>query len=76
MATLEQIIVEARSLSPDEQRQLRESLEREAKLERIREAQAEFAHMKTNSEDFMRRKAEDIELEDCHCLTKRNEVTR
>lgn len=66
MGTLEQLIEEARSLSPDEQRQLREALEREAKLARIREAQAEFAHMKTNSEDFIQRKAEEIELEDRH----------
>ena len=66
MATLEQLIEEARSLSPDEQRQLREALEREAKLTRIREVQAEFANMKTNSEDFIKRKAEEIELEDRH----------
>ncbi len=66
MATLEQLIEAARALSPDEQRQLRETLEREAKLARIREAQSEFAHMNTNSEDFIRRKAEEIELEDRH----------
>ncbi len=66
MATLEQLIEKARSLSPDDQRQLREALEREAKLARIREVQAKFAHMETNSEDFIRRKAEEIELEDRH----------
>ena len=66
MATLEQLIEEARALSPDEQRQLRDALEREAKLARIREAQAEFRDMKTNSEDFIRRKAEEIEMEDRH----------
>lgn len=66
MATLEQLIEEARSLSPDDQRQLRDALEREAKLALIREAQAKYAHMKTNSEDFIKRKAEEIELEDRH----------
>ncbi|MEJ7618364.1 MAG: hypothetical protein WKF30_15685 [Pyrinomonadaceae bacterium] len=64
MATLEQLIEEARSLSPDEQRQLREALEREARLARIREVQAKYAHMKTSSENFIQRKAEEIELED------------
>ncbi len=66
MATLKQLIEAARSLSPDEQRQLRETLEREAKLARISEVQAEFAHTKTNSEDFIKRKAEEIESEDRH----------
>lgn len=66
MATLEQIIEEARSLSPDEQRQLREALEREAKLARIREVQAKYAHMNISSEDLRRNKAEEIELEDRH----------
>lgn len=64
MSTLEQLIEDARALSPDEQRQLREALEREARLARIREAQAEFAQMKTSSENFIRHKAEEIELED------------
>lgn len=66
MATLEQLIEKALSLPPDEQRQLREALEREAKLARIREVQAEFAHMKISSEDLRRSKAEEIELEDRH----------
>ncbi len=66
MATLEQLIEEARALSPDEQRQLREALEREARLARIREVQAKYEHTNTNSEDFTRRKAEEIELEDRH----------
>lgn len=64
MATLEQLIEEARSLSPNEQRQLREALEREARLARIREVQAKYAHMKVSSEDLRRNKVEEIELED------------
>jgi len=66
MATLEQLIEEARALSPDEQRQLREALEREARLARIREVQAKYEHMKISSEDLRRNKAEEIELEDRH----------
>lgn len=66
MATLEQLIEEARSLSLDEQRQLCEALEREAKLALIREVQAKYAHMKISSEDLRRNKAEEIELEDRH----------
>lgn len=64
MATLEQLIEQARALSPDEQRQLRETLEREAKLARIREVQDKYAHMNVSSEDLRRNKAEEIELEE------------
>lgn len=64
MATLEQIIEQARQLSPDEQRQLRAELDREARLAQIRQAQAKYAHLTTSSEAFAARKAEEIELED------------
>ena len=66
MATLEQILEEARRLSPDEQRQLREMLEREARLAEVRQIQAKYATMNVSSDAHAALKAEEIELEDRH----------
>lgn len=69
--TLEEIIKEAQALSPDEQRQLREALEKEPhsteQSERDRLATAirgKYADVLTSSEEFAARKAEEIALED------------
>jgi hypothetical protein len=69
--TLEEIIKEAKALSPDEQRQLREALEKEPhsaeQSERDRLATAirgKYADVLTSSEEFAARKAEEIALED------------
>lgn len=64
MATVEELIEKAQMLQPDEQKRLRDALAREAKLAQIREVQAEFANSNVSSEDLIRRKAEEIELED------------
>jgi hypothetical protein len=68
---LEEIIEEAKTLSPDEQRRLREALEKEERsaeqLERDRLANSirgKYANVLTSSEDFAARKAEEIALED------------
>lgn len=64
--TLDRIIEEVRQLPPDEQRQLREALDREERLARVRQVQAKYAHIQMSSDDFAARKAEEIALEDRH----------
>lgn len=63
-ATLDRIIEEVRALSPEEQRQLRELLDREARTAELRRIQSKYADLKTSSEAFAARKGEEIELED------------
>ncbi len=64
--TLDKIIEEARHLPLDEQRLLREALDREERLARIREVQTKYTHTKTSSDDFAAQKADEIALEDRH----------
>ena len=61
---LERIIEEVRALNPDEQQQLREMLEREARTAELRRIRGKYAHIATSSDDFARQKQEEIELED------------
>jgi hypothetical protein len=75
---LDRILAEVRQLSPDERRQLRERLDREAHIAPSpaqRDVQAEraalitsvrgkYAYVPTSSEAFNQRKQEEIELED------------
>ncbi|MBA2646081.1 MAG: hypothetical protein H0U81_04705 [Pyrinomonadaceae bacterium] len=63
-ATLDRIIEEVRQLLPDEQRQLRDVLDREARTAELRRIQGKYAHLTTSSESFAARKAEEIALED------------
>ncbi len=63
-ATLDKIIEEVRTLSPDEQQQLREVLDREARTAELRRIQSKYAHLGVSSDDFAVRKAEEIALED------------
>ncbi len=63
-ATLDKIIEEVRTLSPDEQQQLREVLDREARTAELRRIQSKYTHLTTSSESFAARKAEEIALED------------
>jgi hypothetical protein len=58
--TLDKIIEEARHLPLDEQRLLREALDREERLARIREVQTKYTHTKTSSDDFAAQKADEI----------------
>jgi hypothetical protein len=69
--TLEQLIEEAKSLTPDEQRQLREALDRELRAaqqeERDRLAggiRGKYRDVLIGSEEFAALKAEEIALED------------
>lgn len=70
-ATLDRIIEAVRALEPDEQRQLREMLERETHdAERARRAalshsiRGKYRDVLTSSEEFAARKAAEIALED------------
>jgi hypothetical protein len=69
--SLEEIIEEVKTLSPDEQQQLREALAKESgsaeQLERARLADSirgKYGNVLTSSEEFAARKAEEIVLED------------
>jgi hypothetical protein len=48
--TLEQVIEEVKSLTPEEQRQLRETLDKEARSAELRRIQDKYVHLTTNSE--------------------------
>ena len=70
---LEEIIEKIHSLPFVERRKLREILdneegeiekERERRIELSKKIMGKYAHLKTSSEDFARRKQEEIELED------------
>jgi hypothetical protein len=63
-ATLDKIIEEVRTLSPDEQRQLRELLERETRPALARSIRGKYAHLTTSSEAFIAQKHEETERED------------
>ena len=63
-ATLDKIIEEVRTLTPDEQQQLREMLDREARTAELRRIQGKYAGLKVSSEAFAAEKAKEIELED------------
>ena len=78
-ATLDKIIEEVRALSPEEQQQLREMLERETRsFEQSRRAalsrtiRGKYAHLGVSSDDFAARKAEEIALEDRHRAERRS----
>jgi hypothetical protein len=69
--SLEQVIEEAKSLTPEEQRQLREALDEEKRsieqAERDRLASSirgKYVDVLSSSEDFAARKAEEIALEE------------
>ncbi len=64
MATAEDIIAQARALPIEEQAKILAAIEAEVRLARVREAQGKFAHLSNSSDDFARRKAEEISLEE------------
>jgi len=66
-ATLNKIIEEVRALSPEEQQQLRELLDKEGQERRNHLAESirgKYRDVLTSSEVFVARKAEEIALED------------
>ncbi len=64
IAALNRIIEEVRALTPDEQQQLREILEREARTAELRRIQGKYAVTNVSSETFAAEKAEEIARED------------
>lgn len=61
---LEHIIEAVNTLTPEERRQLLAHLERDKRTADLRRIQGKYVGMKTNSDSFAGRKAEEIELED------------
>ena len=62
--TLNRIIEELKTLTTEERRQLLEQLEKDERTADLRRIQSKYARMKTSSDAFAARKAEEIELED------------
>jgi hypothetical protein len=63
-ATLDKIIEEVRTLTPDEQQQLRDLLDREARTAELRRIQGKYKGTNAGSERFAAEKAEEIARED------------
>lgn len=67
---IERILEEVRSLSPEERRQLLESLQdpspaaASTSFEFADRVYGKYAHVRTSSEDFCARKADEVSLED------------
>ena len=61
---LEHIIEEVNTLTPHERRELLSYLEKDKRTADLRRIQSKYAGMKTSSDSFAARKAEEIELED------------
>lgn len=70
-STLEKLLAKARTLSAEEQRQLREALGKEVRSSeqaerdrRVGSIRGKYAHVLTSSADFATRKADELALED------------
>ena len=63
-SVLETIMEEVKSLTPDERQWLLEALEQEQRAERIRSVRGKYAHLGVSTEEVLRSKAEEIELEE------------
>ena len=61
---LDRIIEEVKTLTPEERRQLLAHLEKDGRTADLRRIQSKYARMKTSSDAFSARKAEEIDLED------------
>ncbi len=69
-AVLDKIIEEVRTLSPEEQQQLRAMLDKEARTAELRRIQGKYAYLNVSSEAFAARKAEEVALEGRHWITR------
>ena len=61
---LAHIIEEVNTLTPEERRQLLAHLERDKRTADLRRIQGKYVGMKTSSDSFAARKADEVELED------------
>jgi hypothetical protein len=55
---------EVKSLTPDERQKLLEALEQEQRTELVRSVRGKYANLGVSTEDVLRSKAEEIELEE------------
>ena len=63
-SVLETIMEEVKSLTPDERQKLLEALEQEQRAELVRSVRGKYANLGVSTEDVLRSKAEEIELEE------------
>lgn len=61
---IDRIIEEVKTLTREERRQLIEHLEKDERTADLRRIQSKYSRIKTSSDGFAVRKAEEIELED------------
>lgn len=63
-SVLETIMEEVKSLTVEERQRLLEALEQEQRAELVRSVRGKYAHLGVSTEDVLRSKAEEIELEE------------
>jgi hypothetical protein len=63
-SVLETIMEEVKSLTADERQRLLEALEQEQRAERVRSVRGKYAHLGVSTEEVLRSKAEEIDLEE------------
>lgn len=63
-SVLETIMEEVKSLTADERQRLLESLEQEQRAELVRSVRGKYAHLGVSTEEVLRSKAEEIDLEE------------
>ncbi len=62
-SVVETIIEKVKSLTAEERQRLLEALEREQRVELVRSVRGKYAHLGVSTEEVLRSKAEEIELE-------------
>lgn len=63
-AVVDKILEEVKSLMPEERQSLLDALEPEQRAEIVRSVRGKYAHLGVSTEDVIRMKAEEIELEE------------
>jgi hypothetical protein len=63
-SVVETIIEKVKSLTAEERQRLLEALEREQRVELVRSVRGKYAHLGVSTEEVLRSKAEEIELEE------------
>jgi CHASE1-domain containing sensor protein len=63
-SVLETIMEEVKSLTVEERQRLLEALEQEQRAELVRNVRGKYAHLAVSTDELLRSKAEEIELEE------------
>jgi len=63
-SVLETIMEEVKSLTVEERQRLLEALEQEQRAELVRTVRGKYAHLGVSTDELLRSKAEEIELEE------------